>query len=383
MSHRWISCILYGDRATRTELQDLKFPITERYISDALLAHRDMGRKPDLSQETITRIHTLHKAHFSTKEIEDATGVSSRSVRRWVRKCRDCPDELTPAHSKRPGKARKVSKRTLNVIKRQLTSHPTNTARDIKQSNTELLQNVSLRSVSRYIHELALPSRRAARKPLLTARHKKNRIAFAKKCLSWPLDKVRSVLWSDESTFTVTGTPYRYVRRPKGADRYDPLYTVKSVKHPPSLMVWGAFSYHGVGPLVFFEKGVRVNTEKYLDLLIDNLEYCFDICHATVFMQDGAPCHTSHAVKEWLDNCAIDYIQDWPANSPDLNPIENLWSIVKKELREKDTSTVAKLKAAITSVWENLNEDVIHKLIDSVPHRLRECIKKKGNTTKY
>ncbi|MPC73648.1 hypothetical protein E2C01_067984 [Portunus trituberculatus] len=150
-----------------------------------------MGRKPDLSQETITRIHTLHKAHYSTKEIEDATGVSSRSVRRWVKKCRKCPDEVIPVHSKWPGKARKVSKRTLNVIKRQVMSHPTNTARDIKQSNTDLLQNVSLRSVSHYIHDyLDLPSRRAARKPLLTARHKKNRVTFAKNCLLWPLDKI-------------------------------------------------------------------------------------------------------------------------------------------------------------------------------------------------
>lgn len=376
--------MLYGVAATCAALQDLKFLISERYISDGVIAHRKMGRKPDLSQETITRIQTLHKADYSTKEIEDATGVSSRSVRRWVKKCRECPDELTPTHAKRPGKARKVSERTLNVIKRQLTSHPTNTARDIKQSNTDLLQNVSLRSVSRYIHdELDLPSRRAARKPLLTVRHKKNRVTFAKKCLSWPQDKIRSILWSDESTFTVTGTPYRYVRRPRGADRYDPLYTVKSVKHPPSLMVWGAFSYHGVGKLVFFEKGVRVNTEKYLDLLFDNLEDCFDTCHASVFMQDGAPCHTSYPVKEWLDNCAIEYIRDWPANSPDLNPIENLWSIVKKELREKDTSTVLKLRSAITSVWENLSEEVIHKLVDSVPQRLQECIKKKGNTTKY
>ncbi|MPD04493.1 hypothetical protein E2C01_100186 [Portunus trituberculatus] len=81
--------MLYGVAATSTDLQDLKFPVIERYISDGVIAHQEMGRKPDLSQETITRIRTLHKAHSSKKEIEDATGVSSRSVRRWVKKCRE------------------------------------------------------------------------------------------------------------------------------------------------------------------------------------------------------------------------------------------------------------------------------------------------------
>lgn len=81
-------------------------------------------------------------------------------------------------------------------------------------------------------------------------------------------------------------------------------------------------------------------------------------------------------------NCDIKYVQDWPVNSPDLNPIENFWSIVKKKMCEKATSSVSKLKNAVVSVWENLSEDVIHNFVDSSPRRLHECIKK-GNTTKW
>lgn len=68
------------------------------------------------------------------------------------------------------------------------------------------------------------------------------------------------------------------LRGPEGADRYDPRYTVKTVKHPDSVMVWGCFSYYGVGKFVFLEKGVSMNSERYLELLYDNLEDCYDKC---------------------------------------------------------------------------------------------------------
>lgn len=343
-----------------------------------------MGRKPDLTQGTITRIDTLYKAGYSVTEIVKETGVSQRSARRWVKKCRESSQLITPTQSKRPGLAPKLSTRTLKALKRQLNTRPTLTARQLKEENPALLGNVSVRTVSRNVQEkLDLPSRVAARKPLLTVTHKRNRVAFAKKCSTWPIEKVRAILWSDESMFTVTGKPSGRVRRPRKSDRYDQRYTVKSEKHPEKVMVWGAFSYHGVGKLYFLEKGVTMNTERYLELLYDNLEESFESCKAEIFMQDGAPCHTSKETKQWLSDCAVEYIQDWPGNSPDLNPIENLWSCMKNQLREKDTSSLAKLKAAVQSIWDNLSNDLLRKLVDSWPNRLKEVIKRKGNTTKY
>lgn len=302
----------------------------------------------------------------------------------WLQRCRQAPDGRVPYPEKRPGSSKRVSEKTLKVIKRQLQSDATLSAREVKENNPCLLGTVSTRTVSRYIHDsLALPSRRAACKPLLTARHKANRVKFAKKYIEWPLEKIRSILWSDESVFTVTGTPRARVRRPVGADRHDPRYTVKTVEHPASVMVWGSFTYHGVGVLVFLEPGVSMNANRYLELLYDHLELCFEKCQAAVFQQDGAPCHTARPVKQWLSDCAVDYIEDWPGNSLDLNPIEILWRIVKSKLREKDTSSVPKLKDAILEVWNNLDTDMLHNIVDSVPRRLREVIKRKGNVTKY
>lgn len=87
---------------------------------------------------------------------------------------------------------------------------------------------------------------------------------------------------------------------------------------------------------MLLEKGVTMNGLRYLEMLHDNLAECFDICKADLFQQDGASCHTSQSVKELFDDYAINYIQDWLANGPDCNPVENIWSVIKKELRKRD-----------------------------------------------
>ena len=83
--------------------------------------------------------------------------------------------------------------------------------------------------------------------------------------------------------------------------------------------------------------------------------------------------------------CELDYFESWPPNSPDLNPIENVWSAMKKKLQNLDTSSVVnvKLKQAIVQVWGELSPEYVQKLADSVPRRLKSLLKRKGNTTKY
>ena len=102
-----------------------------------------------------------------------------------------------------------------------------------------------------------------------------------------------------------------------------------------------------------------------------------------MFMQDGAPAHTAHLIRDRFEFVSNDYIKDWPGNSPDLNPIENLWSIIKTKLHERDCSTVPLLTDAIQDIWNNFDPQILRNLAASLPKRLRECIKQKGYPTKY
>ena len=190
-------------------------------------------------------------------------------------------------------------------------------------------------------------------------------------------------MWSDEAVFTVIGSGGGRVYRRPGSDALLPQYVIPVLKHPPAIMVWACFSYHGVGELVVLPKGVRMNKIKYLELLCDFLPSSFEKCTAEVFMQDGAPCHTAHDVKKWLHDCEVPFFENWPSNNPDLNPIENLWSYMKRKLREMDTSTLARLEIAVHHLWENLPLDLLQSLANSVPKRLQECLRRKGNPTKY
>ncbi|XP_068201755.1 uncharacterized protein [Palaemon carinicauda] len=111
--------------------------------------------------------------------------------------------------------------------------------------------------------------------------------------------------------------------------------------------------------------------------------YAFEKTGTEILQQDGAPCHTAKIIKQWLGDCEVEYIKDWPGNSPDLSPIENLWAIIKAMLRNKDTSTVPKLEEALKECWAALDPQICRNLIDSIPKRVSEVIKRKGLPSKY
>ena len=118
-----------------------------------------------------------------------------------------------------------------------------------------------------------------------------------------------------------------------------------------------------------------MNQNSYLELLCDYLPSCFEKCSAEVFQQDGAPCLTAKSVTQWLSDCQVNFISDWPSNSPDLSPIQNLWSIIKQG---KDTSTLTKLETAINEEWLNFDHTILKNLANSLPSRLKVCIRRKG-----
>ena len=147
-------------------------------------------------------------------------------------------------------------------------------------------------------------------------------------------------------------------------------------------MVWGAFAYGGKADLHIFPKGQSVTKDVYLSLLDEKLADCFGATGAEVLQQDGAPCHTAQLVKHWLRDSEVEVIPDWPPNSPDISPIENLWAIIKTKIREEDTSSLEKLEAALRRAWSAVPPSTLQKLADSLPDRLADVRKRKGQPLK-
>jgi len=95
-----------------------------------------------------------------------------------------------------------------------------------------------------------------------------------------------------------------------------------------------------------------------------------------------APAHTAKGTKSWFNDHGVTVL-DWPANSPDLNPIENLWGIVKRKMRDTRPNNADDLKAAIKATWASITPEQCHRLIASMPRRIDAVIHAKGGPTKY
>ena len=158
--------------------------------------------------------------------------------------------------------------------------------------------------------------------------------------------------------------------------------TISKCKFEVKIMCWGAVSMHFKSKLIIVD--MTMNAERYIDVLQgclfqENSEF---IKEEHIFQQDNAPCHTAKRVQSFFITNGITVLP-WPANSPDLNPIENIWSILKQNVEKHSAKTKAQLIGGIEKEWNKLSKDLIRKTIETMPKRLDEVIRNQGKNCSY
>lgn len=150
-------------------------------------------------------------------------------------------------------------------------------------------------------------------------------------------------------------------------------------------MVWGSMAAGGVGN--FVQIPTTMNKEVYLQILENNLLQSatkLRLGRRFTFQQDGDPKHTAKLVTKWLQTKKIK-VMEWPAQSPDLNPIEHMWFELENRIRKRhDQPKSAKdLLNILEEEWLKIPESVTRNLVESMPRSVAAVIKANGGHTKY
>lgn len=251
-----------------------------------------------------------------------------------------------------------------------------------KQIKQDLHLDVTDRTIRNRLNENGFYSFYAVKKPFISDVNQRKRLQFARNHRNKPLSFWYRVLWSDESPFVYRFNGSQRVWR-LPTERYAPYCLRGTVKHSGKIMVWGCFCAAGVGRL-YKVKGIMLK-EQYHSILMHQMFPSAKKLFPSgnfIFQQDNDPKHTAHINKRYLRN-KNQPVLDWPPQSPDLNPIENLWCMLDRQLSERCPQNDDELFAMLCDGWKKLSHNLLKNLVESMPRRLEAVIKAKGMPTKY
>lgn len=228
-------------------------------------------------------------------------------------------------------------------------------------------------TIRRSLNDMNYKNSTPTRVPHLTEIHKQKRIEWCKKHekMNW-----KKVIFSDETMIELDRCKLRQWH-PRGKRP-----TKSSTKFSRKMMFWGAICANHTGPLV--RVSGTLNSEGYTRLLQTNLLPWMteNNCTAHLFQQDNAPCHVSRHSRAFFETKHIQVL-DWPPNSPDLNPIENTWGILKNTIEKRAPKTLDELETIVMEEWKKIPAHTILNTIQSMTTRIKQVLERDGEKCDY
>lgn len=334
-----------------------------------------------ISRNCTNDIVSLLKQHKSAADIARIKKVSVQTVYNIKRS-----SKLNFEQNK-PGPLPKVSKPLASKIAHRVKTGTFKNSADIVPYLKKKQVDVSPQTIRRVLKGSSLEARHKPKVLPLTKKRREMRLQWAKDHQSWTIADWKKVVFSDETKINRIGSDgAQWVWKEKGSD-FLPCQVQHLYKHGGgSLMLWGCFMWEGPGFIAKIDGGLDSNL--YVDILQDDylnsLKYYSRSLKNSIFQQDNDPKHTSKLTQTWLQNNKVTVLT-WPSFSPDLNPIENLWAILKRRLAayESPPTSVSNLFERVSEEWNKIDQNLCKSLIESMPDRIQAVIKSKGGQTKY
>ena len=352
------------------------------------------NRKQQLTPTTRGRIYQGRLKGSKYEELAQEFSISTSTARDTFNRFKELD---SPHDRQRSGRPTKV--RTARMERRVLGDIDKNRF-DNWKTVADHVGNISASSVQKIANDNNIHGCIPIAKPFVSECNKGKRVewAYENEGRNWKLG-----CWTDEVMVTAgehLGN-VRVSRKPNEAGSPS-LMLPKFASGRVSVMFWGAITYYGKSPLVVLtwpdiviqkngtpKKGGFTNkqyAEQILrkalpDFLEDQIQYAG---HDFIVVEDGAPPHKGPFVRE--AKAAIPFTNlPHPASSPDLNPIEHMWAILKKRIWDIPGAHNSRqnIIAAATEAWNSISMEEVRKLIDSMDHRVEAIFASNGGPTKY
>ena len=330
-----------------------------------------MSPQTNLDRSKVSLLHFWHSGLRSPTEIARKCKLPVSTVAYNLKKLRSTH---SLKHRGKNGRKRLVGTNASRTIGQMIRRNKEVTAFQIAtRLEQEEGTNVSCWTVRRHLRRMGYVNTLPRRKPMLTEEQRRQRLSWA---LAHKDDDWSRTVFSDETSIQLFRNTVRRWSK-------DPRSEVKRVpKCRQKIMVWGGISTQGTIGLCLFQ-GI-MDAKRYIDILQKNLLPASRRLFGNDWrlQQDRDPKHTARVTKKFLSE-NVPAVLDWPANSPDLNPIENVWAVIKKRVEKKRPVNLSELQNLFMDEWLQMDKGFVIQFLQSMKSRCEAVIAANGNHIKF
>lgn len=342
----------------------------------------EQNRRRHLHPDEMNRAVGMLEVGVRQVDVAERLGTTQSVISRLWRRYRDTGNP----RERHLGRRRATTAIQDRYITLQARRQSSLTATELK-SRLQAVHNVTVHSqtIRRRLREVNLHSRRPLRVPPLTRGNRGHRVNWAREHLNWTREQWSTILFSDESRFGLRPDTrrLRVWRQPGNAARLQHAQEVHSYRGG-TVMIWAGIMLGRKTDLVFLDQ--FLNAEQYIQNILEPVVQPFAeaLGRNLTLMHDNARPHVARVVTDWLNEARIEVLP-WPAQSPDLNPIEHAWDMLQRRcLPHMDAiQNRRQLQELLSQQWNLLPQEDLDNLILSMPRRCRAVLNSRGGPTLY
>ncbi|GFT23435.1 transposable element Tcb2 transposase [Trichonephila clavipes] len=284
------------------------------------------------------------------------------------------------------GRSEQLSGGSVVVVHEEPHSQMTGTLSYRRHTTQATGRPLSRFSVARRLHGGGLFAQRPVRCVPLTPARRRRRSLWCREHRNWRDNEWGRVLFTYESRFSLSSDSHRILIWRERGSRNHPSNIIERDRYGGrGVLVWGGIMLGSRTDLHIFDAG-SVNGTRYCnEIYLPHVRLFRGAMGLQfLFMDDNAPCHRTVAAEQLLESEDIERM-DWPARSPDLNPIEHVWDFLGRRLADRTLPpvTIRELRLALQDEWTAMPHQLIDTLILSMGRRCETCLAVRGDHIPY